>query len=153
MHGNTCHMVTQCTTVIVYPTLDPSVYTAITAFHVCMWVLPNGVCSSPPCHHCSIPLCHIVLRPHTTCKPPLCFCRAFIQSCRHKCWPFGNSHTQSICSSQPSISLVVHCFAFVLIIIKASIKDDCWMMECAHETIYVFLLSHRKQQPLRRRVG
>ena len=53
----------------------------------------------------------------------------------------GNSHTQSIFLSQLSISLAVHCFVFVLLIIKTSFKDDCWMMECTHETIWVFLLS------------
>ena len=65
VHGNTCHMAMQCTTVLVCPTLDTSVHTTITAFHVCRCVLSNGACPSPPCNHLPFPPCHTVLHPHT----------------------------------------------------------------------------------------
>ena len=91
---------------------------------------------------------HCASSTRTTCTPPLCFCGAFIQSCFHKCWPFRNSHTQSMCSSQPSISLAVHYFVFVFLIIKPSIKDNFWMMECTHETIGRFSCHTQKATPI-----
>ena len=76
VHGNTCHMAMQYTTVLVCPTLDATVHTTITAFHVCgcvaKWCLSIAFIPSLPLStvpHCSSSTHHM----HTTLVSLLCF--------------------------------------------------------------------------------
>ena len=151
---NTCHMTMQCTTMLVCPTLDASVHSTITAFHVCRCVLPNGACPSSPCHHCPFPPCGTVLHPHAPHAHHPCVSVVLSSNLAFTSVGLLGTATLNPCAhhSHPSHWLCITlCLCFSSSNHQSRTIFGWW--NALMKPLGVSLVTHRKQHLLRRQVG